>query len=171
MKKLVLLVCGFVAACNYDTGECYLRGEEGAGAGGGAIIPTGYGGFGDVPPKPQGGPAPVDPCQQKAECTVTWKADSDVCKNQGTTGTCTSYYQGNHLTLSEAQTECARVSGPGAESCGSCHWVTNATGDPVEKCKKVCDQQYETCVKPCKTQDCYAACMDVYKECLRECGK
>ncbi len=148
MKKLALLACGFVAACNFDTGECYLRSEDGAGAGGGAIVPTGYGGFGDVAPEPQGAPSPVDPCLQKAECTITWKADSAVCKERGTSGTCTSYYQGNHSTLSEAQSECARISGPGAESCGSCHWVT---------------------VTPAKTcTDMFDACHDKGKPCTRE---
>lgn len=151
MRTFALLACGFVAACNYDTGECYLRGQDGAGVGGGAITPTGAGGFGDVPPEPQGAPAPVDPCLQKAECTVTWKADSDVCKGRGTTGTCTSYYQGNHSTLSEAQSECERISGvgngSGAESCGSCHWVTNATNDCYDKCDAIADKEREKCQK------------------------
>lgn len=54
-----------VAACNYTDGTCYPRGEGGGatdGAGGGVIVP-GTGGFGDVPPKPQGaGDNGADPC-------------------------------------------------------------------------------------------------------------
>ncbi len=178
MRTFALLAVGFVAACNYDTGECYLRGEEGGGAGGGAIIPTGYGGFGDVPPKPQGDPAPVDPCLQKAECTVTWKADSAVCKDRGTTGTCTSYYQGNHLTLSEAQSECARISGvgngSGAESCGSCQWVTSEMSKCTDKCYDEHDKGHEKCNKV-KDKEAAAKCHQAVNEqlatCINKCNK
>lgn len=51
-----------ISACNYTVGDCYPRGEgagygsEGVGSGGGVIIPTGVGGFGEAPPKqPQSG--------------------------------------------------------------------------------------------------------------------
>ena len=53
MKKFAILICGFVAACNYDTGECYPRDQGGAGVGGGVIVPGGVGGLGDVPPAVQ----------------------------------------------------------------------------------------------------------------------
>ena len=58
-----------ISACNYTVGECYPRGEgaghgsEGVGSGGGIIIPTGVGGFGEAPPKqPQDGTSPSIPC-------------------------------------------------------------------------------------------------------------
>lgn len=59
MRKSAVVICalvfGLVAACNYDTGECYYRGQ-GAGAPGterDIILPDGSGGFGDTPPGPQ----------------------------------------------------------------------------------------------------------------------
>ncbi len=53
MKASVVLICGFVAACNYDMGECYLRDGRGEGVGAGVITPGGAGGFEDAPPAPQ----------------------------------------------------------------------------------------------------------------------
>ncbi len=55
---VVSLILG-VTACNYTDGQCYLREDvEGSdGAGGGVIAPP-AGGFGDVPPKPQGAGEP-----------------------------------------------------------------------------------------------------------------
>lgn len=172
---LGVLVLAF-AACNYDAGECYVRGEEGEGAGGGVIVSsTGVGAYGSVPLEPQNAPDAWDPCSsQTAECTVTWKAGSDICKSWGEAGTCTSRYQGQHATLEEALARCEMIYGVGegseAQSCGPCKWVQGASG-PVEQCKKLCDRQYEACCKPCTTKSCYAACMNIYKECLKDCEK
>lgn len=65
MKSLLWLAAislPTISACNYTVGDCYPRGEgagystEGVGSGGGVIIPTGVGGFGEAPPKqPQSG--------------------------------------------------------------------------------------------------------------------
>jgi hypothetical protein len=54
LATVTALTFGF-AACNYTDGECYPRdpGGENAGVGGSVIIPTGVGGYGDVPPEPQ----------------------------------------------------------------------------------------------------------------------
>ncbi len=51
---VVLLVLGW-SACTTSDGECWLKNEDGAGpgAGGGPIVPS-QGGYGDVPPGPQG---------------------------------------------------------------------------------------------------------------------
>lgn len=136
--KLAFVVCGLVAACNYDTGECYPRNQAGAGVGGGIITPAGAGGFGDVPPEPQDATDPADPCgPQTAECTLTWKAGSAVCKEQGATSSCTTLYQCQHATLADAQAGCDKTYGPssGVESCGSCRWATGAA-DCKERCKK-----------------------------------
>lgn len=84
MKKLAVLVCGLVAACNYDTGECYLREEEGAGAGG-HIVPTGAGGFGDVPPEPQDTADPAAGCAPDRSCTdmyVDCREKGSSCNRQ-----------------------------------------------------------------------------------------
>lgn len=69
-KAFLIVVCGlFIVACNYTDGACYERGQGGqvAGVGGGPIVP-GQGGFGDVPPEPQGaGDAnDADPCNAGA---------------------------------------------------------------------------------------------------------
>lgn len=54
-----------LAACNYDVGECWVRGEGSDGAGGGLIIPaTTSGDFGDAPPEPQD-------AERSAECNST----------------------------------------------------------------------------------------------------
>lgn len=141
MKRLAVLVCGLVSACNYDTGECYPRHEGGEGVGGN-VVPTGGGGFGDVPPEPQDVSDPADPCSsQTARCTVTWKAGSGVCKEQGTTSTCTTSYQCAHATLDDAKKDCERVNGVGNESgalsCGPCEWETSASN--------ACDDKYQDC--------------------------
>jgi hypothetical protein len=152
MKSFAVLVCGFVAACNYDTGECYLRDEGGAGVGGSIITPTGAGGFGDVPPEPQDATDPADPCSsQTAECTVTWKSGSAVCKQQGTASSCTTLYQGAHATLDEAKKQCEKIYGveidSEAQSCGPCHWATSANNDCYDKCDAIADKAREKCNK------------------------
>jgi len=57
----IFILC--FAACNYTDGECYLRdqGDESAGVGGSIIIPTGVGGYGDVPREPQDAPGTSEP--------------------------------------------------------------------------------------------------------------
>lgn len=164
MKKGFGVLVLVFAACNYDAGECYLRGQEGGGVGGGVLPPVGVGGFGDVPPEPQDATDPANPCAKRtAECTLTWKADSDVCKSKGTSGTCTTLYQCDHSTLAEAQAACDRTYGPGSgvESCGSCRWVTSASG-------KTCTDMFVDCQDkgwPCTRQTIWgttlcAACRD-----------
>lgn len=80
MKKIALLFVGFVTACNYDTGECYLRSEGGDGVGG-SIITPGTGGFGDVPPEPQDASDLPPECELSKEvrCSVP---GSDACVAQ-----------------------------------------------------------------------------------------
>lgn len=76
MRRVSVLICGFVAACNYDTGECYLRDEGGQGSGG-VIVPTGAGGFGDVPPEPQDAADPEAGCAPDRTCTDMYVACQD----------------------------------------------------------------------------------------------
>lgn len=176
MRKLAVLICGFVSACNYDTGECFLRDEGGEGVGGGVITP-GAGGFGEAPPEPQGAPAPANPCSRTAECTVTWKAGSDVCEGRGTAGSCTTLLQCQVMTLDEAIAYCEKVNGvgtdAGAQSCGPCQWATSATDDPVEKCKKRCDEENLDCIANCPkgNQSCMDQCNQKNGKCLKDCEK
>lgn len=77
----VTAILGFTA-CNYTDGPCYRREDiETAGpngAGGGPIVP-GWGGYGDVPPKPQSTtePEPVD-------CTLEEQPDKGNDQGSGT---------------------------------------------------------------------------------------
>jgi hypothetical protein len=85
---IAALVPLMFAACNYTDGECFPRDQlyETAGAGGGVIVPTGVGGYGDVPKEPQGAPGtppPVcnivsgGPCDEK--CQADYDAASLEC--------------------------------------------------------------------------------------------
>jgi hypothetical protein len=184
MKKYIaVLILGCVAilfigvgACNYDVGECYVRGEEGDGVGG-SILPTGVGGYGDAPPRePQNAGDSWNPCSALAECTITWKAGSDVCNEKGTTSSCTTLYQGHHTSLDEAKEQCEKVyglaAGAGAQSCDSCKWATTAK-DPVEECKKMCDKINLDCIARCPKGDkgCMHNCNVQNGKCQKDCEK
>jgi hypothetical protein len=174
-KSFAILFLG-LTACNYDAGECYVRGEEGDGVGGGVITPGGAGGFGAVPPEPQGAPSPADPCSATAECTVTWKAGSDHCKEKGTAGTCTTLYQGAHTSLARAKERCEVAHGVGigseVQSCGPCQWVTSANGDCLEHCKDKCVEVWEGCYDACgKDHVCRERCIRELAECNKECER
>jgi hypothetical protein len=54
---VTLATLSSATACNYTVGECYPRGQSdgSAGVGGGVLLPSGVGGYGDTPPQPQGG--------------------------------------------------------------------------------------------------------------------
>lgn len=167
--------------CNYDVGECWLPGEETSGAGGGIINPTGAGGFGSVPLRPQGiDGESYDLCaSQTVTCTVTWKADSSVCQGRGSAGSCTTLYQGQHTSLDEAEVRCEFASGvrtgSGAQSCSSCEWGTGSAGD---SCRKICEERAEACEADCRKipvedkpsrRRCWERCNNVYAECIRKC--
>lgn len=163
--KNTLLVCTmlFVAGilgCQVMAGECWPVSEDGqgAGVGGGPFVP-GSGGFGSVPPEPQAAEGPPPP-----EC------------NRVNDGPCIERCHGNY---EDAAVSCAKITDEAERklcdstahsrytSCrASC---TQKEDDPIEKCKQVCDRQYEECCKPCKTKKCYSDCMDIYKKCLRAC--
>lgn len=65
-------------ACNYTDGECFPREElyETAGVGGGVIVPTGVGGYGNVPFEPQD--ASGDGSQQGLACNAAEDAPDDA---------------------------------------------------------------------------------------------
>lgn len=180
-RRIVLLVLG-LTGCNFDMGECYVRGDGTEGAGGSIITPTGgVGGFGYVPLQPQNHTGyDEDPCSggsQVAECTVTWKAGSIQCKNWGEAGACTSLYQGHHSTLDEAKERCEYANGvhlgSGAQSCGPCRWVNGAQNDCLEHCKDLCYQIWVNCRNNCPRGDknCLSECTNELAVCNRDCDR
>lgn len=182
MKRGIVLLFLGLTGCNFDLGECYVRGDGKEGAGGSIITPTGgVGGFGYVPLQPQNHTGyDEDPCSggsQVAECTVTWKADSVQCKNRGEAGTCTTLYQGHHGSLDEAKERCEYANGvhldSGVQSCGPCRWVNGANGDCKERCKQKCDEIHDGCHEDCTKRDptatCREKCNTRYARCLRDC--
>jgi hypothetical protein len=184
-RRIVLLVLG-LTGCNFDMGECYVRGHGTEGAGGGIITPTGgVGGFGYVPLEPQNHTGyDEDPCSggsQLAECTVTWKAGSTQCKNWGEAGACTSLYQGQHASLDEAKERCEYANGvhlgSGAQSCGPCRWVTNSSSIS-SSCRQHCVDVAEACEADCRKlpesdkparRRCWEKCNNEYAECIKKC--
>lgn len=177
-KRFAVLLLG-LPACNYDAGECYVLREEGEGVVGGVIISSGAGGFGDVPPEPQNAADQFDPCStQTVECTVTWKADSDVCKDKSPAGNCTTLYQGQHASLEEAKERCEKDSGvgngSGALSCGPCHWASSANNDCYDKCDAIADKEREKCQNMAPGPDrakCNQAVEEQRTACYSDCNK
>lgn len=186
MRRTILVVLGLVsalgAACNYDTGECYPRGQDGSGAGGGVILQGGAGGFGDAPsPKPQGAPNSADPCAAgptNAECLVNWK---QTCSAEGTGSDCihtTTVYRCDHLSLNDAKIACEKAlnvgTASGPLSCGPCQWTTNATDDCYDKCDKKADEEHKLCDGmpdgPGKAK-CRQAAEEHRGDCYRDCNK
>lgn len=184
LVSVVAFVGGCIAGCQQIDGACWPANEDGngAGAGGGPIVP-GWGGYGDEPqPKPLGSANyPTDPCMQQAECTVTWKIGSDSCANAGDAG-CTSLHRGHYSSLDDAKKDCERVYGinpatnSGAMSCDACKWVGSASAG--EECRRQCDKEWETRNDECrklKNKDARAKCWEdsnlKYAECLKKCPR
>src|ERR1041384_7898093 len=85
IAPLILSACT-LSACSFTEGPCYRREDiEGpSGAGGGTIVP-GWGGYGDVPPDPQGAePQPVDCDLGQPEEDEPEEGRSDEPEEQGT---------------------------------------------------------------------------------------
>jgi hypothetical protein len=123
-------------------------------------------------------PAPADEtaCSlQTVECTVKWKAGSSVCKQQGKTDSCTTLYQGQHVTVTEAKEWCEKGNGvalgSGAESCDQCHLLVK--NDCLEQCKELCYKAWEKCRDNCPRGDknCLSECTNTLAGCNRECDK
>ena len=75
--RMVAMATSTLTACNYDEGQCWLRSEDDVGGvGGGPIISSGAGGFGDVPPEPQ------DASDAPPDCTL---AAEVRCASPGST--------------------------------------------------------------------------------------
>lgn len=86
-RSVIRFVVGMVASailglggCNYTDGPCYRREDiVGQGGGGGGLITPGQGGFGDVPPRPQGAGEP-----QPVDCDDGTADDGASCGSAGT---------------------------------------------------------------------------------------
>lgn len=155
MNKRWAVVLVALPGCIRDAGECWVRGEDSGGVGGGVIVGAGAGGFGDVPPEPQNEPASADPCVQTAECEVTWKPQAAACQaaDPGPGATCKTIYRGQHRSLQEAKAACERAMGVGTssnvESCDPCYWVESTDR------KKACVRMFDACQDkgpPCDKQ-------------------
>ncbi len=123
--------------------------------------------------------SPVEPlATQRMQCTVNWKAGTDECKSQNTTGTCTTNYQGDHASVAEAKERCESFMGvhlgaSGVASCDPCWVVQKMQDDPVERCKKACDVINLICIARCKRGDksCMNRCNQELGKCLKDCEK
>lgn len=174
---LLVWVCGLLAACNYDTGECWVKGEDGSGAGP-IVTPIGAGGgFGDAPQEPLASDD-WDPCSSgnSIECLVTWKS---TCDSQATN--CepnTSIYGCACASNEEAKATCEKVLGVGTEfgptSCGPCEWTEES------RCRKKCAEKAEACEAECRKlpeddkdarRKCWEGCNNARAECIRKCKK
>lgn len=183
MNKVWTIVLLALPGCIRDAGECWVRGEEAGGVGGGVIVGAGAGGFGDVPPEPQNEPVSSDPCIQTVECEVTWKAGSGGCQSAdpGPAATCRTYYRGQHRSLDEAKAACERAMGVGqnsnVESCGPCYWVQRSQGD-IEKCQDKCDEKAAEGHKKCDAMEdgpgkakCRQAVQEQWSNCYTDCRR
>lgn len=83
VRHVVTIPILLVSACSYVDGQCWSANEDGhGGAGGGPVVPTGSGGFGDVPPQPRGASDPTPPdCNAGAEVRCATPA-SNACVDQ-----------------------------------------------------------------------------------------
>lgn len=126
-------------------------------------------------PAPLGDPAPPHPGTRTAECSVTWKAGSDICAKKGP-GPCTTLYQGDHVTLDEAKRQCEHTHGAGKTeviSCGPCQWDRSGISTT---CEKACDTESTTCEEQCAKKDdkdarisCQRQCNIAYASCAQKC--
>lgn len=156
-----------LTACNYTEGQCWIDGEGAGsvGAGGGPLVP-GWGGFGEVPPEPQGvgDPLPPDcnivkdtPCKEK--CLADYVAAAEKCTelkdNEAQKRTCDEAAFARYASCRE---ECVKQE-----------------NDCLEHCKQLCDQIMDKCKEDCKNDPnpsaCRSRCMDDYGKCLKECDK
>jgi hypothetical protein len=160
MKSLVwagAIPAAIFPACNYTVGECYPR-EQGDGSGdtGVVIVSSGAGGFGDAPPK-----QPQDVTNPPPDCNIV---PGSPCEEK-----CQSDYEAEAAKCGQVEASSARQACQGTAYDNYKNCRTACNNDPREPCKQLCDKNYEDCVKSCNTLKCYAACMVIYKNCLRGC--
>lgn len=114
---------------------------------------------------------------QRYQCVVTWAAGTDQCKSQGTNSTCTTKYQGDHASDTEAKQMCESFHGvhlnSGVLSCDQCSVVNKAQNDCLEHCKDMCLKLWEKCRDDCprKDRNCLSECSNALGRCNRECDR
>lgn len=156
---LVLCSLYLIPACTQTEGQCWHEDQAAGniGAGGGAPIVTGVGGFGDVAPGPQdvGDPMPPDcetvpgtECDQK--CLTDYEAASEKCAGILDDAQRTVCQQSAYVAYKTCRTGCQQA---------------------LNKCKDLCDKVYNKCMDRCKDDKCRKECFDDYVECLRDCDR
>jgi hypothetical protein len=141
MKKVLAFLFLGLTACNFDAGECHLRSEEGAGAGGGVITPAGAGGFGDVPPEPQDATDPPPP-----ECNIV---KDSVCNEK-----CLTDYENEAAICGKITDDAQRT---------TCNDSAHAR---YKSCRNNCTQKENDCLDHCKD-----LCVEIWENCDAGCGK
>lgn len=121
MRRCLFVVLIGLAACNFDTGECYLRGDGTDGTDGVIITPTGVGGYGSVPPEPQSmdePPPPVcniasqTPCEEN--CNSAYESDAIRCGRMENESQRTACNDSAHARYTSCREDCERA---GHSSC------------------------------------------------------
>jgi len=161
MLRIAGVAICVLTACNYTEGQCWIDGESAGsvGAGGGPLVP-GWGGFGDVPPEPQGAgdPPPPDcnivkdtPCKEK--CLADYVAAAEKCTelkdNEAQKRTCD---EAAFARYSSCRDDCVKQE------------------NDCKKCKLDCDAEHDECHAQCKDAGCHAKCNEAYGKCLKQCG-
>lgn len=156
---------GLATGCNYTDGQCYARGQGGlaSGAGGQPVVVGGPGGFGDVPPPPQGAdePTPPDcnivpqtPCYEK--CLADYEASAGKCgeiANEAQKKTC---QDAAYAAYKACRDSCQQQQ----KTCTDMYVDCQSRGDPctriVEGRKTLCAACQDDCLsdRPYKFKDC-----------------
>jgi hypothetical protein len=172
---LTAITIWLFAACNYTDGECWYYGQgtesAGVGPGGGVIIPTGAGGYGEAPPKqPQdatGTPPPVcnivslSPCHDK--CDEDDEARSIECGKIQYESQRRACQDSSHEKYKSCLEECERT--PSKSKCQK-KWENCTNYGPWECARPGSGSEGTKC------RDCYRSCesgnptSDECKKCL-----
>lgn len=170
MKKasylvITVLVGLWVFGCQVVE-ECWPLSEDGqgAGAGGGPIIP-GSGGYGEVPPEPQSATDPPPPdcnmvpptaCHQK--CLSAYEDKAVKCaqiEDQAHRRACDD---AAHATYKSCRDSCAKAESECEDRCHDEHDEGMKTCSKVKddsaraKCRQAVMEQLATCIKNCKNK-------------------
>ncbi len=160
------LPCSFLVTlvidCNtVSPGECWPNTSGGFGGGGPIPIGAGVGATtGDYPAAPSPGPLAngndANPCIiSQGPCNDKCEADYEVaaikCAKIAIEAQRKACNDGAYSAYKQCQAACEN--------------------DPVERCKKRCDEENEKCIASCPKGDkgCMAKCNDVYSKCLKGC--
>ncbi len=166
MRRLLWVGTGIISvltACNYDEGECWRRDENGNVGVGGSIVPTGAGGFGDVPPQPQDATDPPPdcltansgPCNEK--CLKNYEAAGEKCSDITEDAQRKTCQDSAYATYKNCRESCTKQA------------------DCKELCKSLCDQIHDGCHESCNKNDptasCHSKCNGEYSACLKKCDQ